>query len=235
MDRIALITPTGDRPECIALAARWVERIKVPSGVETAWIIADDSTLPSRLAFRPGVLISHQVYPGDPLSSFKGNLLAGLTLAEEWRADALLVIEDDDWYSADYLRSMVGHLRRKEVVGDGGAVYYHLPSGRSKVHHNTDRASLSSTAMRSSFFPVFHRVIEEARTPFLDITLWSEAMRLGMGQVLVPKVPRVVGMKGLPGRAGLGNGHHPDGDGWVRGTLRAIIGDDEEVYRAYCG
>src|SRR5690606_27643891 len=76
--RIALVTPTCDRPQAFALCERWMARQTVPW---TQWIVADGGATPQPVTLGQTV-IRRPSPPG--IANFAGNVLAALEVV---RAD----------------------------------------------------------------------------------------------------------------------------------------------------
>jgi hypothetical protein len=112
-------------------------------------------------------------------------------------------------------------------VGEQMARYYNVAQRRGMQLHNKAHASLCATAMRGSALLTLQKVCRTA-PKFIDLELWHHHR----DKHLFPG-NRVVGIKGLPGRAGIGMGHRDnfrgeyDGDGVL---LRQWVGDDARYY-----
>jgi len=166
----------------------------------------------------------------NPIDNFLGNLDAAF---RHVRGDAVVVCEDDDWYSRDYLMRYSTLLLSHDLVGQAGAVYYNLMSGRYWPCNNRRHASLCQTAMRSTHIPYVLESIaflRGRRKAYLDLHLWrnlpANSPKLLRGNLLS------VGMKGFPGKKGIGVGHQDD-----RGTLdvkhmmlRKLVENDADTY-----
>jgi len=225
---LTLLTATGARPAAWALCERWMARQDYTGPVR--WVIVDDGAEPQPVAFRRDgwhlVLVrpSPHWLPGQNTQA--RNLLKGL--AAVGADERLAIIEDDDWYAPDWLTTVNRELDRAELVGENRARYYNMQQRRGRQLANTGHASLCSTAMRGSALQDFAEACR-ARPKFIDLELWRRApgKHLFGGN-------RVVGMKGLPGRGGIGMGHgaafngQADADGLL---LRSWVGDDAEAYR----
>ena len=224
---LTLLTATGARPQAWAICEFLMARQDYAGQVR--WVIVDDGAEPQPMTFqRDGwdlVLVRPTPHWKSGQNTQARNLLAGLQVigADE----RVAVIEDDDWYAADWLTTIDRELQRAELVGESRARYYSLPLRRGRQLQNTSHASLCSTAVRGGAL----RALAEAcrRQPkFIDLDLWrsTRSRHLFVGH-------RVVGMKGLPGRGGIGMGHRDD----FRGTddpsgvlLREWIGEDARLY-----
>lgn len=225
---IQLLTATGARPEAFALCARWMRRQDYAGPV--SWIIVDDGEPECPPPEMPAGWSVGVVRPaprwrlGDNTQA--RNLLAGLEVASD--RHPLFVIEDDDWYAPDYLSAGASWLKEAPLVGEGKARYYNVATRRAQGLNNMRHASLCATIMDGSMLAAFRSAIH-ARQKFIDLELWRAAphSRVILGS------HRCVGMKGLPGRGGIGMGHseafgqQSDTDGSL---LRAWVGTDAEVY-----
>ncbi|HGM6772870.1 TPA: glycosyltransferase family A protein [Stenotrophomonas maltophilia] len=224
---LTLLTATGARPAAWALCERWMARQDYAGPVR--WIIVDDGPDPQPVTFRREgwqlVLVRPSPHWAPGQNTQARNLLKGLTAVGP--EDRLVIIEDDDWYAPDWLTTIAAELERAELVGEHRARYYNVEQRRGRQLANTGHASLCSTAMRGSALRDFADACR-SRPKFIDLELWRRprARRLFGGH-------RVVGIKGLPGRGGIGMGHDPDfkGDADASGDLlRQWVGADAEVY-----
>lgn len=193
------------------------------------WVIVDDGPDPQPVTFkRDGwqlVVIRPAPFWQPGQNTQARNLAKGM---EAVPADSrLVIIEDDDVYRADWLSHVDRQLDRAELVGECQARYYNLALRRGRQLSNNGHASLCSTAMRGAALATFRRELKPG-VQFIDVNLWRRhpSRHLFTGG-------RVVGMKGLPGRGGIGMGHRND----FRGTadpdltlLRQWIGDNVELY-----
>lgn len=224
---LTLLTATGARPAAWALCERWMARQDYAEPVR--WIIVDDGPDPQPVTFRRDgwqlVLVRPSPHWAPGQNTQARNLLKGL--AAVGPDDRLVIIEDDDWYAPDWLTTIAAELEHAELVGENRARYYNVEQRRGRQLANTGHASLCSTAMRGSALRDFADACR-SRPKFIDLELWRRprARRLFGGH-------RVVGIKGLPGRGGIGMGHDPDfkGEADASGALlRQWVGEDAEVY-----
>jgi len=225
-----LLTATGARPEAWAICERLMERQDYAGPV--VWVIVDDGPDPQPISFRKKgwqvQIISPRPLWQDGQNTQARNLLAGLNVIPS--EASIVIAEDDDWYAPDWLTVCDNALQHVELVGEAPARYYNVAQLRWRVMGGIKHASLCATAMRGSTLSTFRQVCE-TREKFIDMTLWRSTRdkRLVEGR-------RVVGIKGLPGRPGIGIGHYkqfngtadPEGD-----VLREWIGDDADLYLAH--
>ncbi len=155
------------------------------------------------------------------------------------KGDKIIIIEDDEYYAPEYIETMARELDLHEIAGIGRSRYYHLFSSSNVQIRNIGQASLAETGFRSSFLPMFSKLLAENGT-FLDIALWRKVKRSGRGFIFTDdENPLYVGIKGLPGRYGIGVGHDSDNgiyrtfphDNESRNILRQWIpNDDFNIY-----
>lgn len=224
---LTLLTATGARPQAWALCERWMAVQDYVGPVR--WLIVDDGAEPQPVTFqRDGW--SLQVIRPKPhwrpgQNTQARNLLAGLSHC--CADDRVVCIEDDDHYAPDWLTHVAGQLQIAELVGEIQARYYNLRTRQGRELTNTAHSSLCSTALRGRAIDGLRKVCQ-SHVKFIDMTLWQQWLdkHLFDGH-------RVVGIKGLPGRGGIGAGHKPgfrgshDRDGQL---LRAWVGADAEAY-----
>ncbi len=200
-----VLTPTGGRPEGLALLGQylgdqtWTEPLR--------WIVVDDCDPPSA-GFAPGCGIEVEVVrpawrwqPGQNTQA--ASMAAGL--ARVPRGATLLVMEDDDAYLPDHIETMVDALQFADLAGEGGARYYNVATRRWKEIPSNRHASLAATACRGAALQRLREVCA-AGSRRIDLDLWHTYPG---AQALVGS-RNVVGIKGMPGRGGIGVGHRPD-------------------------
>lgn len=195
---------------------QWHQWLVVDDCQPTTQIHLEQERIEPRPPWRPGVI------------TLGRNLLAAFPRVT---GDAVVCIEDDDWYAPDYLETVHGWLEHAPIVGEGRARYYHVGKRRYRELHNAGHASLAATAWRSHVTSDIRGAIEREQSPFFDLAIW----RIVTGGLLALNSFRVIGIKGMPGRAGIGGGHHdlcderdPDLE-----KLREWMGDDAEHYREF--
>lgn len=241
---ITAITPTGDRPLAFRLCREWMaNQTRRPD----QWIIVNDGndrpTEEDIAWFNrniPGsVMVRREPGGSDPLITLNLNLKAALPYIT---GDKILIIEDDEYYAPGYVAEMARRLDSHEVVGICRSKYYHLPTGGYETYGNVRHASLAETGFRASFLPTFESLLQTKDGPrWLDDLMWThiKATEGKPGKVnsllfVDDKTPLYVGIKGLPGRNGIGSGHKTTmyhvHDGADRAQLRAWVPGDYQVY-----
>ena len=225
---LTLLTATGARPEAWAICEALMARQDYEGRVR--WVVVDDGPEPQPVTFsRPEwdveVLRPEPFWvPGQ--NSQSRNLMAGLAVISP--DEQVVIIEDDDYYAPDWLAVVAEKLQTYEMVGLNRAKYYNLKMKKYRQMGNVEHSSLCSTAMRGGALKIF-RAVCEPRHKFIDMALWRDVENskyLFDGQ-------NVIGLKGLPGRKGIGCGHtidfkgKPDVDGMV---LRQWLGEGIKFY-----
>lgn len=224
---LTLLTATGARPESWALCERWMMAQTYAGPVR--WVIVDDGLEQQPITFkREGwelVLIRPAPFWSRGQNTQARNLRKGLDAC--MRDDVVVFIEDDDHYSPAWLADVAEQAPRAEVVGTPRARYYNLPARVARQLANAKHSSLCSTAIRGTALDLMRRILKRA-DKFIDLQLWRESSsrHLFAGT-------QVTGIKGLPGRGGIGMGHRaemqgtPDPDHRI---LREWVGSDAEFY-----
>jgi hypothetical protein len=233
MPTTTLVTTTGDRPATFALAERYIARQTVQPDL---WLVIDDGAEPTPTSMGQTVLRRPRLSE-EPEHTLP---LQWLYALPHIPADSLVVpIEDDDWYAPTYLQTTVDRLAHHDLVGEGWAVYCHVPNQWVKTHTNSEHCSLAATAWRASAVNwLVERCCLESRGPCIDSDMWR--LFQGRKRVYQPTDPRlVVQLKGAPGRKGTLPSHF-DSRHYVQDTgdavLRARLGSDvDEVIRVFRG
>lgn len=239
---VALITCTRDRAEAFALCSKYVSA-QAP-GFD--WIVVDDGDAPIGLHISP---LSHYVRrePSTKRNTLPENLLAGLRVAQDQGADTIALVEDDEWYSPQYVEIMLEKIKGFEVAGQIGARYYNVADRRWMQANNTTYASLCRTVVRGErAIGRLHAAATaalQAESPFVDQWLWglrgapAEVLAgHGLAENLFRDDGLSVGIKGMPGRGGLGRAHGreamPNKDPQML-ELRRWIGADALAYEGF--
>lgn len=225
---LTLLTATGARPQAWAILEQLMMRQTYTGPVH--WIIVDDGEEAQPITFeREGwtltlVRPNPRWKPGQNTQA--RNLLEGMRLVKD--SARLVIIEDDDAAHPDYLCAVDRWLDRADLVGESYARYYNIATRRYRQLSNANHASLCSTAMKGSAISYF---VDELRpgVQFIDINLW----RNFKGAKELHRTQMVVGIKGQPGRGGIGMGHKPDFAGQVDSDgsiLRQWLGTNADLY-----
>jgi hypothetical protein len=221
---LTLLTPTGTRPEAWALCERWMMAQTYAGPVR--WVVIDDGMIPQPVTFlRPRwnvtVIRPQQKWRVGENSQAR-NFLEGLKLIGP---DArVAVIEDDDYYAPGWLDRVDKELNDHDLVGQGWNCYYHVKTGAIRINDNDKHASLCASAFKGGALKVFRTQCERGPR-LIDAALWRHCSRRH-----VFKARLVIGMKGMPGRAGIAGGHNLEGEPF---DLSEWIGDDARAYAQF--
>lgn len=224
---ITLLTPTRDRPDAFRNAERWMARQDFPG--EVRWVVVDDGATPIQPTMGQVYVRRDPSRAGDyPHGTLTANLLAGLSVIGP-RED-IAIVEDDDWYSPDYVRALVDHLKTHDLVGFAPSRYYNL-TWRWWFHcENRKHASLCTTAFSAALHPWFEELVkfcDRRKDQFVDLEAWRRSG--GIRAAIVLDASKNVGIKGYPGSPNIGIGRaksagKKDPGGQV---LREWIGQEE--------
>lgn len=221
---ITLLTPTCNRPFGIALAEKYVAAQTVR---HSQWIVSDGGAVPA-------VLTLGQLHLHNPRESGARNLAGNILDALPYvTGDAVVITEDDDAYLPRHLESCIQHLKDAKASGGGTLNYYNIQY-RKWIKMRNRGSALCQTAFRSELIPLMQQAAQECwdRNSYgIDARFWQ----LAKGNVHSDQT--VIGIKGLPGTAGLGMGHRPKNDAkrhWTNDPgfkkLREWIGDAADHY-----
>lgn len=222
---IYVITPTGGREEGLCLLAGYLNAQTYAGPI--TWVVVDDCEPMSDIpVMRPGITVVSVVpdwtwKPGDNTQS--RSMDEALAHCPD---DAVVVVmEDDDAYLPGHLANVVGALAGANLAGERVSTYYNVATRRWRLLPGRWHASLCSVACKGSALALLREICATgSRT--IDMDLWKRYR--GPSQLLETR--NVVGIKGLPGRAGIGVGHRqtfgdPDHDGAVLTKLLGPMAD----------
>lgn len=235
---IALVTPTGARPEPFNICSKLMER-QTYSG-KVLWVIVDDAnpitTDVVTPEFRDGWEII-KLYP-EPLwspgmNTQSRNMRVGVTEAfDNPDVTAVFIIEDDDYYKPMYLDEMMKRLNGYWAIGETNTIYYNVSNRTVVQNNNLKHSSLFQTALTREALPY---MAESYDDNWIDSGFWSRTPKNKVSLISANNLS--VGIKGMPGRGGIGNGHKEN-----RGCptdvslnyLTKLIGhEDTELYARY--
>lgn len=235
---IVLITPTGARKDQFELCKKWMKKQTYQGKV--IWIIVDDAipltTDTVTEDFREDWII-RKVYPKPRWTgqNTQGrNILAGLSEMKAFCdfkiVEGIFIIEDDDYYKPEYLQRMMQHKHEYWIWGETNTIYYNVTVRRFVVNGNKHHASLFQTAFTPEALQHFESNIHHK---FIDAGFWAH----GPNKYLFFDNYLAVGIKGMPGRGGIGAGHkwftsmHSDIE--MKYLTKIIGADDRKEYQRY--
>ncbi len=230
---ITLITCTGHRPIAFKLCVEHVTAQTYAGRIQ--WIVINDDTKSADLKplltgldkrFTPELYQGPENWrPG--VSTLKGNMEQAF---KNVKGSRIFFIEDDDYYSPQYLSIMNGWLDQADVVGESNACYYNLKVPGWRRMQNYQQASLAQTGVKAEHLGLVKAAC--SMNGNIDGNLWELAHKQGLRCMLAADFKLSVGMKGLPGRPGLGIGHVFQGylTDPNLAMLRKWLGDDALKY-----
>lgn len=227
-----VLTPTGGRPEGLGLLGQYLAEQTWRGPVR--WIVVDDCD-PATGSFATDCGVEVEVVrPAWRWTEGQNTQAASMAagLARVPHDATLLVMEDDDAYLPAHIETLVDALLDgMELVGERTARYYNVATMRWKVIPSSRHASLAATACRGAALQLL-RAVCAAGSRRIDLDLWYGFV----GHRALVDAANVVGIKGLPGRGGIGVGHRADfGDPDPSGQVLAewLGAERAEAYRAF--
>lgn len=202
MPSLTLLTPTGFRPQAWALCQRWMAAQDYSGPVR--WLVVDDGPVAQEVTLeREGWRI--EVLRPEPFwqsgqNTQARNLLCGLAQVED--GAPLLIIEDDDYYTPDWLSTASAALQQHDLVGETRMMYYNIQYRQWLQHSNANHASLCATGVKGTALTAL-RAVCSPQIRYADLALW----RSYRGRRHLFSGARVTGIKGLPGRGGICQAH----------------------------
>lgn len=162
----------------------------------------------SRMTIKPSksYFIDHK--PRTPDKDLVERIQMGIALAKQDGFDLCYIVEDDDFYPADYFERMA--FLNNDIVGDESTTYYHLKNQGIQHEKHPYRASLFTTGFRISAIEGMQ--FPEPNNVWLDLRLWEFAKRKRLKRRFAPS--EAIGIK------------HSFG-------LTAGIGHKEKIYRKF--
>lgn len=97
----------------------------------------------------------------------------GIEMAKKDGFEWALIVEDDDFYRADYFSRYIPFMDKYDFIGDEQSYYYNIGTRRWTLFTHKYRSSLFTTAFRISALDNFEWPKEDS--VFLDIDLWKYA------------------------------------------------------------
>jgi hypothetical protein len=140
-----------------------------------------------------------------------------------------LLLEDDDVYLPRYMETMLAELTTVEAVGERVSRYYNIASSRYRTLPGTHHASLAATGVQGTGLQALTETCRVSGQR-IDVRFWRGFT--GIKKFL--ETSNVVGIKGLPGRPGIGVGHRDNfGTPDTRNVLESWIGDYASNYEMF--
>lgn len=204
--RTVLITPTGGRQASFNFCQEMMKEQDYKGGVH--WIIVDDCEEPQDIWFERDNWTLEIIRP-EPFwqkgeNTQKRNVREGAKKIEE--SDKVIIIEDDDWYNPSWISKVVELLDEYEAVGGCRNYYYNIISHRYRKFSNKKHAALCATAFRGTLKDKMLSATNEDSKCAIDHSFWRGLDRNNT-KLFPIQEGEVLGIKGLPGRQGIGDEH----------------------------
>lgn len=205
---IVLITPTGARPDQINLCYEYMMNQDYTGPV--TWLVIDDcepnttNQFPSFPKENWRLIKLSPDYKWKPGDNTQG---ANIKFALDYVRQNLInlttgifIIEDDDYYSPGYLTEMVQRLKGYDLAGELCTIYYSVKYRGWFRNMNRFHSSLFQIAFSPSAIDHLYASLDNK---YIDIYFCKAVQNknLFIGNDIA------IGIKGLPGRGGIGNGH----------------------------
>jgi hypothetical protein len=233
---IVLITMTGARGKQFTYCADYMRRQTYKGAV--TWLIVDDAepvtTNIVASEFKENWTIE-KIHPKPNWTEGQNtqgrNIRAAIERVKQLEnVDAIFIIEDDDWYSPNYLAEMVVRLGKYDIVGEQETIYYNVASRYWYRNPNYTHASLFQTAFTPAVIPVLESCYNEK---FIDMAFWNKVKN----KHLFRCTDLAIGIKGMGGRCGIGAGHNMkrESNDPEMMHLKKLIGADYLYYSEFFG
>lgn len=150
--KFCTLTPSrGDRPQLVNNCIRQINRFTTKPD-KSYWI---------------------DYPPSGPGFDLVSRIQTGVEQAQLDGMDWVVIIEDDDFFPANYLENFTPFFQTHDFIGQENSIYYNLKNQTYKQWDHPHRSSLFITAFRISALNNF--VWPSDKDPFLDIELWKYA------------------------------------------------------------
>lgn len=225
---VSLLTCTGARPQAFAICEKLIKNQTYKGPIQ--WLCVDDYNLsPTRFTMGQEIVKPEMQWTPE-VNTHRMNMRV---LLQRVKGDVIIISEDDDWYSPNYIEDMLKLLEHSDMAGLSNSKYYHM-NGGFKYLNNFTHASLAHTVFGKKSFPLLYRAVESGMFYF-DIEVWKYAHAAKLKTTLVSNTLLGIGIKGMPGRKGLTPSHalvgyHADPDYKV---FQEWLGADWVHYKEY--
>lgn len=225
---ITLITATGGRPEAFALCEKYIARqtYKGP----TQWIVVDDCKPHTLTTLKQEYVRGPKDWKPD-INTQRYNMDVAISRI---KGDCIFIIEDDDYYAPNYIEAHLSLLQHVKVVGEAKSKYFNVAVPGWKIMPNLKHSSLAQTSFRKELLPTFEKALHSGNLYF-DVTFWEKVHEAQTPALLATNKNLCIGIKGLPGRAGI-TGSHRSKDFMYDPEFKVLkewIGNDANSYLKY--
>lgn len=205
---LAIITPTGGRLQQLQTLRNCLKMQIFSEPI--LWIIVDDMLPYTAESIRkPNSNYTIHIEHPEPTwqqgmnTQFRNLYVAMQVLKKHPEIDRFAIMEDDDCYMPLYLFIMNARLQHYDLIGEGNSVYYNPSIEKLRRMRNMEHISLFQTLFNVRVLDKVINALDAIK--FIDIKLSAVIPNKHIFQL---KIPMSIGIKGLPGRAGIGSGHN---------------------------
>jgi hypothetical protein len=214
-----VLTPTGGRDVSLHRLDMFM---KAQTFQDFTWVVLDDCAERSRKPNRCDIHICPEwIWQGQNTQAQSMIRL----LQEVPEGETVVICEDDDFYSVDHLEMMNYYLIDNDCVGQRDFVYFNTQNNTFREFNHENHSTMCATGFKSHLIEHMIDICTRYKAN-LDVYFW----RMGDFKKYLMAEQTCVGIKGQPGRAGIGIGHHMIGK---PGKLSDFIGENERFYN--CG
>lgn len=224
--KLCLLTPTGDRPEAFKLCQQWIVgqsfiwNLSPREEAKIKWIVVDDGQTPVKFSENWQQDFYTIIRPEKLWEPGQNTQVSNLRLGLQHVGDADLIVfwEDDDCYLSHYLETAVAAFEADPkllVWGERPTSYYNVAHRKFRRLDNQRYAILAATVIRRAAIPVFLSALDYPNKKGIDSNFWYRVREGELrNKCLLQRVgyaeykAGVVGIKGMPGRPGIGRSFH---------------------------
>ena len=192
--KITVITPTCDRSEGFMLCERWMAR---QSFSFYEWIVLDDGIKPVNCTMGQRHYLFTETRGAYSLVSKLSKVFDGTIPIF---GDVVAIVEDDDWYSSEYMKVAASRINGYDMIGEGCTFFYHVGARRYGQSNHRNNASLSQTIINKTLFPILANMTKEDTDAFIDWKMWNTLPQICRSRIYIPdeNCPKtLVGIKGM--------------------------------------
>lgn len=222
--KLAVLTPTRDRPVSMDLLCRWLAR---QTDKDFTHIVVDDGKSP---VHHGDMYFRREPSLNDPSHTLPINISHAWSHLREF--DAICFAEDDEWLHPMYVERIKKLLQCGDLVGEQYAKYYFMPRPSWRMFTEHTHCSLCRTAISRPVYDFFEKCLNGNES--IDMRLWKYDGRTYKHKGIASESFLTVSLKAIVGRLGTG-GYHRRNPGFKKDhsfvKLRQWVGNDYKVYR----
>jgi len=167
---LTVITPTGDRPEQFELCKKIMRKQTLQPD---QWLVVDDGHTPLEPCPEFTYLRAKWDVPAG-ICTLKRNLLRAIPNVSGAK---VVIIEDDDWYPANYLEMVSNALDSCEVYGNHHRRYINLSQRSCRTFSQKQYSIWSGTGFRKELLPELYNVCsKDLNSHAVDTNFYEKLM-----------------------------------------------------------